>query len=353
VRGKVDERRARRLSRSLAPLVSEGRRREVLALAEQSPEEAAEIAEMAIVKRGDFAPTDRAAPLSARVLVWNMERGRAPDDWVEIAAVREADILLLCEIDDGMARSGNLDIAAELARRLRMNYAFVPNYFELTRGTRWERIATRGRTNLRGLHGNAILSRWPLHDVRRIPLPVEFDWFRHYECRIGTRVALRATLETHGQPVTVAVAHLEALAAPRQRARQMRALLENLADAPRAIVGGDFNTLGVAPSWRAGIRLVRERARDARRLTGSIILLEPLFEAARHAGFSWEELNTPSATWHFNQFLPASLRAKLDWLFARGLMAEPGSAAVIAARREVSAASRLSDHDGLAVNVRL
>jgi len=338
---------SRELEACLASLLTPGRRRDVLRMASRFPDASASIEEMAIIKRGGFAPARPAPSGRVRVVVWNVERGRAPDRWAEIDAVRAADILLLSEIDDGMARSGNLDISAELAQRLGMHYAFAPNYFEFTRGTRAERLATRGQTNLRALHGNAILSRWPLRDVRRIPLPVQFDWFRHYERRIGTRVALRATIDNPVKPLTLAVAHLEAFATPAQRAHQMRVLLGGLDDAPRAIVGGDFNTLGVAPSWSGAIRLLGQRARDVHRFTHSIAEHEPLFEEARRAGFSWKDLNLPKATWRWHRFSPSSLRVRLDWVFGRQVNAEPGSPAV------VSPQPRLSDHDGLIVELRL
>lgn len=342
------------LAASFAPLLSETRRRDVLEMAAQFPDAAANIDEMAIVKRGTFARDVPRPAEHVRVLVWNVERGRTPERWVEIDAVRAADVLLLCEVDDGMARSGNLDIPAELAERLRMHYAFVPNYFELTRGTRSERIATRGHENARGFHGNAILSRWPLHDVRRIPLPVEYDWFRHYERRIGTRVGVRATIDALGAPLTVAVAHLELFATPAQRARQMRVLLERLDDAAHAVVGGDFNTLGVHPSWGGGLRLLRQCARDRQRLTQSVARHEPLFVEAHRAGFDWKELNEATATWRWNRFVPRSLRAKLDWVFGRQVRVEPGSVAVVSPRpRHASHMRRLSDHDGLALSVRL
>jgi endonuclease/exonuclease/phosphatase family metal-dependent hydrolase len=336
---------------AVASWLAPSRRREVFALAQRAPYAAANIEELAIVKAGDFARTNTPWPDFARVLVWNMERGRAPDAWARIDAVQRADILLLCEVDDGMARSGNLDVAATLAERLGMHYAFAPNYFELTRGTRRERLATRGLRNLRGFHGNAILSRWPLADVRRVPLPVEFDWFRHDERRIGTRVALVATLEAPVEPLTLAVVHLETFATPAQRARQMRFLLASLREPRRAIIGGDLNTLGVRPNWRGGVRLLGQLARDANRLTRSVTDHEPLFEEARREGFSWEDLNAPSATWHW-RFLPPSLRAKLDWVLARNVRVEPGSLAIVAPRLTVHAA-RLSDHDGVSLGVQL
>jgi endonuclease/exonuclease/phosphatase family metal-dependent hydrolase len=350
-----DVARSRSLERRFESLVGPSRRKAVLDLAARSPDAAANIEEMSIIKRGAFAPHRAAQPELVRVLVWNVERGKDPSDWVSIDAVRRADVLLLCEVDDGMARSENLDVAAELAERLGLHYAYAPNYFELTRGTRSERIATRGRRNLRGFHGNAILSRWPLLDVRRVALPVEFDWFRHYERRIGTRVALRATLATPGEPLTVAVAHLEAFARPEQRARQLRVLLEDLRDAPRAIVGGDFNTLGVRPGWGGALRLLADRARDAHRFTRSVVALEPLFEEARRAGFYWDDLNCYAATWRLNRILPSWGRAKLDWVLGRQVTVEPSSVTVVRAAPpgKWRVLRSLSDHDGLTLSIRV
>jgi endonuclease/exonuclease/phosphatase family metal-dependent hydrolase len=184
---------------------------------------------------------------------------------------------------------------------------------------------------------------------------VEFDWFRHDERRIGTRVALMATIDAAWQPCTVVVAHLEAFATPEQRCRQMRVLLENLPSAGRVILGGDLNTLGLRPNWRASVRLLGERAFDSDRLTRSVVEREPLFDAARRAGFSWEELNSSEPTWQLNRFVPRALRAKIDWILGRNVVPVVGSARVIAPRAVTSASRRfrLSDHDGVAVNVLL
>jgi endonuclease/exonuclease/phosphatase family metal-dependent hydrolase len=210
-----------------------------------------------------------------------------------------------------------------------MFYAFVPNYLELTRGTRSERRATRGLCNARGFHGNAILSRWPLGDVRRVPLPLEYDWFGHRERRIGTRVALRATLQGREASITFAVAHLEAFATPAQRARQIK------------------------PGWPGAVRLLGQRAVDAHRLTRSVVEYEPLFAEARMAGFTWQDLNPSDPTWRFHRFLPTACRVKLDWVFGRDVKAKAGSNAIVPPRtaRGISASHPLSDHDGLSLCV--
>jgi len=334
-------------------LFSPTRLAEVLRLAERAPDEAAAVPELAIVKTGSFAPAPSAPPERLRVVIWNMERGRELEKWLALDAIRSADVLILCEVDDGMARSGNLNVPEEMARRLGMHYAFAPNYFELTRGTRRERRATRGQENSLGFHGNAILSRWPLGSARRIPLPVTFDWFRHYEKRIGTRVGLLAQVELPSGPISVVAAHLEAFATPGQRAQEMRTLLRNVPDSPaRALLGGDLNTLGVRPSWLEGLRALAKQWRDASRRTLDVVPFEPLFEEAANAGFSWKEANIVAPTWRFPHATPV-FHAKLDWAFVRGLDVDGASTTVVRAPSEGPLRGlRLSDHDGLTLTVR-
>src|SRR5262245_54201186 len=46
-------------------------------------------------------------PSSARVVFWNAERLKYPEPTAALLATTQADVLLLCEVDVGMARSGN------------------------------------------------------------------------------------------------------------------------------------------------------------------------------------------------------------------------------------------------------
>jgi endonuclease/exonuclease/phosphatase family metal-dependent hydrolase len=336
---------------SLDVIFTSERLAEVVRLAKKSPEEAAAIAELAVVKSGTFARAEAATSDRARVAIWNMQRGRNLEEWLRIDAIRQADVLLLSELDEGMARSGNVNVTHELASRLGMHYAFAPNYFEFTNGNWRERKATRALANAVGLHGTAILSRWPLFDVTRVPLPLKFDWFRHYEQRVGTRVALVAKVDPGTGPITFASAHLEVFATPEERSDQMRALLRALPDSPSpAVLGGDFNTFGVRPSYRRGLELFARRVRHRGRHVMAAVHREPLFEEARRVGFSWENANANAATWWFGGFSP-SLTAKLDWAFVRALDVEPESVAVVRAVGSRPAA-RLSDHDGLELTVR-
>src|ERR1051325_379872 len=60
------------------------------------------------------------------VVAWNIERGKEFDGianaFSKDSRLMDRDILLLTELDHGMARSGNRFVAAELADRLGMHY---------------------------------------------------------------------------------------------------------------------------------------------------------------------------------------------------------------------------------------
>ena len=67
---------------------------------------------------------------SVRASAWNLERGIRFDGILDALKrheqIKDKDILLLTELDYGMARSGNRFVAQELARELKLNYAFAP-----------------------------------------------------------------------------------------------------------------------------------------------------------------------------------------------------------------------------------
>jgi len=63
-----------------------------------------------------------------------------------------------------MARSGNRMVAEVLARGLGMAQVFAPCYIALGKGSGVERHV-EGHNRF-GLHGNALLSRYPIRDIR-------------------------------------------------------------------------------------------------------------------------------------------------------------------------------------------
>src|SRR5689334_4810538 len=143
---------------------------------------------------GSFASEPAPARSQYRILAWNLERGIELEG--QLHALRchpylaACDVLLLTEADLGMARSGNRDVAREMARALGMHYAFAPCYLNLAKGAGVERDVA-GENTL-GLHGNAILSRYPLGRLRLIPLENGIDKMAGREKRLGRQAALAA-----------------------------------------------------------------------------------------------------------------------------------------------------------------
>ena len=149
-----------------------------------------------------------------RVAELNAERGRF---WCEFAhqiqhtpTLKSVDIWLLNEFDLGMARSEQQHTARLLAYALGFNYAWATEFVELTNGNQREQLRTAGRENTYGLHGNAILSRWPLRSPAVVRMPgmdrlytsQGFETARGYEKRLGGRMTLFAeTLSTAGASV--------------------------------------------------------------------------------------------------------------------------------------------------------
>src|SRR5260370_5060861 len=117
---------------------------------------------------GSFAHGEAPARPRYRFVAWNVERGAQFDGQVEVLRehpyLREADVLLLTETDAGMVRSGNRNVACDLAHALGMHYAFVPCYLNLTNGSGIE-PKLLGANDF-GLHGNALRSRYPIANVR-------------------------------------------------------------------------------------------------------------------------------------------------------------------------------------------
>jgi endonuclease/exonuclease/phosphatase family metal-dependent hydrolase len=318
-----------------------------------------------------------------RLVAWNVCRGIDYDGVLRQLrydpVLSRADVLLLTELDKGMARSGNRDVALELGRELGMHAAFVPCYLNLTKGNGAERSAA-GENTL-GLHGNAILSRHPLAGLRVHSLPNGRDKLSGPERRIGRQRGLTAEVALPGLPLAVTCLHLDAHASRAHRRRQMLQVLAETADLRMPhLIGGDWNTTtfdcqsGAAAVAAFASRLLQglDRSLANDQLHPERGFERPLFEALGRAGFEWETCNVAGApTWHFDlgeghgalqDWLPRwapsvvewALRRsagrcvfKIDWLAARGLACT--APRVLAGLRHGGA--RVSDHDPIVADL--
>jgi len=333
---------------------------------------------------GDGAPRESD---SLRVLAWNIERGKQLAGQLEAFRnhpyLRTSDVLLLTETDLGMARSGNADVAATIARELSFNYCFAPCYLSLVKGSGTERDVEGD--NALGLHGNAILSRYPLSNPRYVDLPNGVDKMARMEKRLGHQRAVAADVEHGGKLLTVACIHLDAHSSQRHRAVQMRRVVDAMPERGPVLLGGDWNTTTFNSStafhaimgyWvrvfmGPGNVIRNHYLHPYRRFE------KPLFEMLEQRGFEYtrsnvlgehtifydvNDLSTHKGLaewvpgWCF-PFIRWALREhgggcplKIDWFATRGL--QVSNPRVIHDVRD-GLPVRLSDHDAIGVDVTL
>jgi endonuclease/exonuclease/phosphatase family metal-dependent hydrolase len=346
------------------------------------------------VEQGDFTPEE--SPLNSgaiRATAWNIERGIKLDEIVRVLreheVLRRSDVLLLTELDYGMARSGNRDVAREIAEGLGMAYAFAPCYVNLSKGSGLESGAEG--ENAEALHGNAVLSRWPVRRAWSVALPNGKDKMKGREKRLGSQRAVVCEVE-HPAGVFRAVSlHLDAHSSQHHRERQMKVVLdfiERLQPSLPVLIGGDWNT-STYNSRRAAYAI----AGFFRRVlmgVGHVIenhYLKPerwfergLFRELDRRGYAYAPLNEPGAgTLHYDvkdlaantnmgEWVPRwcfwwiewALRdhdgrcsLKLDWFAGSGVEPDPQTPPRVIGYLRGASGEVLSDHDPIVLDFRL
>ena len=281
------------------------------------------------------APGDKTDFLT--IAAWNMERCKHVEASATVLRERGVDLVLATEMDWGCARSGQRHTTAELAAMLGFGHVYGVEFVELGLGDARETDECAGQLNLHGLHGNAILSRYPFGRVALIPLEAGGSWFfsdkKEGQSRIGGRNVIAAVIRTPGGPIWVVSAHFESESTPAMRAAQAELTVAGLkaltGDIP-VIIGGDFN--------------VKALPRD---ILGDMAILEtpgaaePMFDVFAGAGFDWRSANIPGVTTRRHPWQTPLPGSKLDWLFVRGAVSRnPWIAPALGKDGTV-----LSDHD--------
>jgi endonuclease/exonuclease/phosphatase family metal-dependent hydrolase len=205
----------------------------------------------------------------------------------QIALMKQADVIVLNEVDWGMKRTGYRNVAADLALALGMNYAYGVEFVEvdpIALGLeKFEELSEKDASALvheirvdqklyLGLHGTAILSRFSLENVRLKPFEHQpHDWYKEElegvkpleegkrkagelvfqekvrrEVRRGGRMMLTAEIADARMPggrMVVVATHLEDKTKPEGRRKQLEELLAQIKsmNVP-VVVGGDMNT---------------------------------------------------------------------------------------------------------------
>ena len=305
------------------------------------------------IEIGGVTPGRAGVDGAARVIFWNVERLRHLDAITDTLRSHAPDVMLLCEIDRGMARSANTDRVADLSAALGVGYAYAVEFVEMDLGDVHEQATHRGEVNVDGLHGAAVLSDVVLGEPFLIRIDRRGDWFglARHEPRVGGTIAVGARIAVAGQVVVMVNVHLESHDNPAARAGDMTRLLtqvEQIAQGGPVLLGGDFNTSTGShderahrpDEWRA--KVVAEPMRLMRPARH-----EPLFAVAEEFGYDWRSCNLADQATTRYPAGSARLPAKIDWFFARGLqVSDPG---IIPALRPDGTPS--SDHEALIVTV--
>jgi len=204
-------------------------------------------AETATVSNANLQPPATAGGTDTiTALAWNIERGIMLDGIIDALKnhgdLKNKDLLLLTELDYGMARSGNRFVAREIAQALNLNYAFAPVYIALQKGSGVE-SEIEGE-NTRSLHGLAMFSKYPLKNVHTVALPNGKDKMWGKEKRIGHLRALIADIDHPAGVFRAVTVHLDAHCSRAHRHLQMKIILDHLGTLPAVptIIGGDWNT---------------------------------------------------------------------------------------------------------------
>jgi len=222
----------------------------------------------------------------------------------QAAELSRADIIVLNEVDWGLKRTNYRNVARELAAALQMNYAFGVEFVEvdpLTLGTETlegetsadkaaiiEHLAVDKSRTL-GLHGTAILSRFPLNNTRVVRFIKQgHDWYLDEkngisklekgkrkgaklvfgekilrEVRRGGRMMLIADISDRripGGTLTVVATHLEAKAKPSERVDQLEEVLSEIKNIDHPVIlAGDMNTSGSDATPTSFQREVKKR----------------------------------------------------------------------------------------------
>jgi endonuclease/exonuclease/phosphatase family metal-dependent hydrolase len=270
------------------------------------------------IETGNFAPIRWLVcpPSSLRVVSWNINRGLKLEGIVDFLAASNADLILLQEVDLNARRTHRLNIARDIAKRLKLNYVFAREFQELTQGSHASPA----------FHGQATLSRWPLMNSRIIRFQRqstfwEPHWFlpeiEPFQERIGGRLALVSQIQIAPQTLVSYNLHLESRPNDDLRYSQLRETLADIA------------------SYRIDLPIV---------LAGDLNLEVP--RTAASSQFASAQLNDVFQNAHSPTTPPHSLFQRqrvIDWIYTRG--------PICATSPKVHSSISASDHYPLSVVV--
>jgi endonuclease/exonuclease/phosphatase family metal-dependent hydrolase len=180
---------------------------------------------------------------SIRVVDWNIDRGLQLRAIVDFLGDAKADVFILQEVDINARRTHCLNIAQEIARKLRLNYVFGREFVELTQGS----------DTSPAYHGQATLSRWTISNSRIIRFRQQSSFWKPrwylptlepFQERLGGRIALVSEINISGVSTVAYNLHLESRANDELRLAQLDEVLKDARayeSAHLTVIAGDLN----------------------------------------------------------------------------------------------------------------
>lgn len=179
-----------------------------------------------------------------RIVSWNIGRGERLNTITSELLRNPADLCLLQEVDWNTARAGNIDEAAELAKRLHLNASYGIEFEELSQ--------ERGHP---AFIGQATFTRLPLRNTRVLRFERQSGFWKPHswipssvplmQRRLGDRIALVSELDFAGRLLVVYNLHLESRSMGLIQAAQLDEVFADLQRYPAdttAIIAGDINS---------------------------------------------------------------------------------------------------------------
>ena len=324
-----------------------------------------------------------------KALAWNIERGCVFEGIVDALKnhhdLKDKDLFLLTELDYGMVRSGNHFIAREIAKELKLNYAFAPVYIALQKGSGVE--SEMDGENTKSIHGLAMFSRFPMKNTRAIPLPNGKDKMWGKEKRLGYLRALIADIEHPAGEFRAVTIHLDAHCSRAHRQLQIKIILDHLDSLPPlpTLIGGDWNTttFNSQSSTRAIMGYWRRVFMGPKNVAKNHLphperyFERNLFDSLEKRGYEFRSLNNiGEGTLHYHMdsiekntnlrdWVPewcfpfifwaagrvgGSVSGRLDWFAGKGIKLADGAAPKTIGKLINIEGIPLSDHDAISLD---
>jgi len=212
------------------------------------------------IEGATFAPARVVAKDEIVVLAYNILRGFRVDD--QLAAMMPGgpiptpDILLLSEVDRGCRRTDFRNIARDYAEALGYYYVYATEFVELPSVRDPDGPFDPPLCE----HGNAIVSRYPLGNVRQIRHAQNRSWYTPPdeadpdEPRLGGRVAIAADIKIGSRLLRLYALHLEStLTTLAIRDAQAEEIAADAASVSYPVIsGGDLNAYQAIGDIRYG-----------------------------------------------------------------------------------------------------